>query len=374
MSRARVVVVAALAIAACQPAPHEGWDWGLPPGVPPPIVPADNPMSAERVELGRHLFWDTRLSGNETQACGSCHAQERGFTDGLLVSMGSTGDLTPRNAMSLTNVAYLPVLTWANPAITTLEVQAHGPMFGEDPVELGLSGREDELLARLRGDARYLAMFRDAFPGESDPISIDNIVRAIACFERTMLSFDSPYDRYVYRGDRAAMSESAVRGMELFFTERLECFHCHGGFNFTDSNTHAGMAVPEFGFHNNALYNIDGRGGYPEPNTGIYAHTGDRRDMGRFRAPTLRNIELTAPYMHDGSIATLEEVLDHYAAGGRTIESGPNAGVGSESPLKNIFLHGFELTPQEREDVLAFLRSLTDRTFAEDPRFASPFE
>jgi cytochrome c peroxidase len=275
--------------------------------------------------------------------------------------------------MGLVNIAYAARLTWANPVLETLEDQALGPMFGEDPVELGLAGREDELVTRLRDHPAYPMMFSEAFPNDPDPISVGNIVRAIASFERTIISGDAAYDRYTYGGDDDALSESAQRGRDLFFSERLECFHCHGGFNFTDSVTHAGQPLPETPFHNNALYNVDGRGGYPAPNRGIYEHTGEPRDMGHFRAPSLRNIELTAPYMHDGSIATLDEVLDHYAAGGRTIESGPTAGVGADSPLKSVFMHGFELTAAERADVLAFLRSLTDEALTRDPRFSDPF-
>lgn len=374
---ATLVVLAPIlgaALAGC-PAEPAGYEWDLPQGFPRPRVPADDPMSAAKVELGRFLFYDVRLSGNQTQACGSCHRQEIAFTDGLPVSMGSTGDSTPRGSMSLANIAYVPELTWANPALVALEDQALVPMFGERPVELGLSGMEDVLVERLRtsSDPDYRAMFAAAFPGDAEPITITNVVRAIASFERTMLSGDSPYDRYTYGADRTAMSESALRGRDLFFSERLECFHCHGGFAFTDSVTHEGQPLPEGGYHNNALYNIDGRGAYPDGNRGLYEHTMDPRDMGRFRAPTLRNIALTAPYMHDGSIATLDEVLDHYAAGGRTIGSGPYAGIGSDSPLKSVFLHGFELTPEERADVLAFLNALTDETFVTDPRLSDPF-
>src|SRR5690606_2793154 len=162
-------------------------------------------------------------------------------------------------------------------------------------------------------DARYPGMFAAAFPADAEPITIANVVRALACFERSIISARSPYDRWRYGGDDEALSESAKRGMALFFSERLECSHCHGGFNFTDSVAHDGQPLPESGFHNNGLYNVDGRGGYPETNRGLYDHTGQARDMGRFRAPTLRNIELTAPYMHDGSLATLDDVLDHYA-------------------------------------------------------------
>jgi cytochrome c peroxidase len=355
----------------CGPA-EPAWDWGLPAGIPAPRVPADNPMSAEKVALGRRLFYDARLSGNETQACAGCHDPTLAFTDGRPVSVGSTGEMTPRSAMALANVAYNPVQTWANEAVITLEDQALLPMFGTSPVELGLSGREAELLARLSADASYPEMFAAAFPEDEAPISVTNVVRAIACFERTMLSFDSPFDRWFYGGDESAVSDSVRRGYDLFNTNELECFHCHGGFNFTDGVTHDGTVIAEVQFHNTGLYNIDGRGGYPEPNRGLYESTGVPTDMGRFRAPTLRNIAVTAPYMHDGSIATLDAVLDHYAAGGRTIEGGPNAGVGSESPLKNIFIHGFTLTAEQRADVLALLESLTDDAFLTDPALGPP--
>ena len=373
MRRARtaIAILLALGAGACAP-PASTYEWELPPGFPTPVVPDDNPMSDEKVELGRYLFFDRRLSGNQTQSCGDCHEQSRAFTDGRAVSTGSTGDMTPRSSMSLVNVAYNATYTWANPGLVHLEEQALVPMFGEAPVELGLAGREDELVQRLRDEPLYPPMFAAAFPADADPITITNIVRAIASFQRTIISAGSPWDRY-QRGDASAVSESAIRGRELFDSERFECFHCHGGFNFTDSATHTGQPLPDGQFHNDALYNIDGRGAYPEPNRGLYEHDRDLRHMGFFRAPTLRNIELTAPYMHDGSIATLDEVLDHYAAGGRTIESGPNAGVGAESPLKSIFLHGFEATPQEREDLLTFLRSLTDPGLATDPRFANPW-
>ncbi len=369
---ARAWLLAALALVGCPTEPTPAWDWDLPPGIPHPRVPADNPMSGAKVELGRRLFYDTALSGNGTQSCASCHDPSLAFTDGLAVSVGSTGERTPRGSMALVNVAYNPVLTWANPALTNLEDQALVPMFGERPVELGLAGMEEALVARLSADARYPAMFADAFPDDAAPITVTNVVRAIASFERTLLSFDSPFDRWYYGGDETAVGDDVRRGYDLFNTNRLECFHCHGGFNFTDNRMEDGTVIPEIQFHNTALYNIDGRGGYPEPNRGLYETTRDNNDMGRFRAPTLRNIAVTAPYMHDGSIATLDEVLDHYAAGGRTSTDGPPAGVGADSPLKNIFLHGFTLTAEERADVLALLESLTDDTFLTNPDFGPP--
>ena len=347
--------------------------WNLPRGFPTPKVPADNPMSAEAVELGRHLFYDTRLSGTGTFACATCHQQARAFADDKPRGVGSTGAVHPRGAMSLTNVAYNPVFTWANPTVTRLEDQALVPMFGTDPVELGLSGYERALLTRLRTEPAYQRRFPDSFPDDRDPFTIGNITKALASFERTLLSGGSPYDRYRTTFDMNAISPAAHRGEDLFFSDRVGCFHCHAGINFTQAVDFEKRVPTPMEFHNTGLYNIDGQGAYPAPNTGVHAVTGKPSDMGRFRPPTLRNIALTAPYMHDGSIATLDEVLSHYAAGGRTIASGPLKGVGAASPLKSPFIKGFTLSAEERADLLAFLESLTDMAFTTDPRFSNPW-
>jgi cytochrome c peroxidase len=349
------------------------YPWNLPPGFPAPKVPDDNPISREKVELGHFVFYDTRMSGNQTQSCASCHQQALAFSDGLPVGIGSTGQMHPRNSMSLTNAGYGATLAWANPLLTALEKQVLLPMFGDAPVELGLAGKEDELVARFTADARYQRMFAEAFPGQADAISVNTIVQALTSFVRTLISGNAPYDRYVNGLDDNALSPSAQHGGQLFFTERLECFHCHGGFAFSDSVNFAGNQFDETPFHNNGLYNIDGMGGYPPNNTGIFAITNVPSDMGSFKAPTLRNIELTAPYMHDGSIATLDGVIDHYAAGGRTITEGPYAGDGSKNPFKSGFIRGFQLTDQERQDVLNFLKSLTDTDFVTNPHFSDPF-
>lgn len=349
------------------------WGWELPADLPPPQVPADNPMNASKVELGRWLFYDPRLSGNGTMSCATCHIQSLAFTDGMPRSVGSTGEVHPRGAMSLVNVAYASRLTWANPLLDRLEDQALTPLLGDRPVEMGLRNGEQRFAELLRGESRYSELASRAFPGDADPHSLLNGVRAISAFIRTINSFDAPYDRYL-AGDAGAMSEAAERGMELFFSERLECFHCHGGFNFTDSTTHANTNVERVGFHNTGLYNLDGIGGYPLDNTGLFDMTGEVRDMGRFKAPSLRNIAVTAPYMHDGSVATLEDVIANYERGGRLIEEGAQAGDGRLSPFKSEFVTGFELTAAERADLLIFLEALTDETLLTDPRFASPFK
>ena len=349
------------------------YEWNLPKGFPRPVVPADNPMSAAKVDLGRHLFYDLRLSGNGEQSCATCHQQDRAFTDGLASSVGSTGEEHPRNSMSVVNVAYAPTLTWANPKLTALEDQALVPMFGRHPIELGL-GEDREWLGVLRREARYTTLFPGAFPGDADPFSRLNVVRAIAAFERTIVSARSPYDRYHFDRDEQALSPSAKRGEVLFHSQPMACFTCHGSITFAGQIVSAGS--PPRGpveFHNTGLYNLPGLLSYPERNTGLYETTRDPKDVGKFKAPTLRNVAVTAPYMHDGSIASLEDVLAHYAAGGRTMTEGPYKGIGHDNPNKSPRIRGFPLSPEDRTDLLAFLRSLTDDEVLRDPRLSNPW-
>jgi len=349
------------------------FQWSLPDNFPLPVEPMDNPMSEARFQLGRHLFYDQRLSGNGTQACADCHDQALSFTDGLAVSVGSTGEFHSRNSQSLLNSAYNSTLTWANPSLITLEKQIVIPLFGDNPVEHGINDSNKEIvLTRIKEEPRYPPMFAEAFPEHGEPINYQNITRSLASFVRGMVSFNTPFDHFE-RGDANALSASAQRGRALFFGEDMECFHCHGGYNFSDSTVDRNMQFVERPFHNTGLFNIDGNGAFPEGNQGIIEITGDPADMGKFRAPTLRNIELTAPYMHDGSIASLEEVIEFYAAGGRIIESGPKQGDGRFNPFKDGFVNGFELTPERKTDLISFLKSLTDRDFITNNRFANPW-
>jgi cytochrome c peroxidase len=350
------------------------YPFGLPAWAPAPLEPEGNPTTPAKVELGRRLFYDVRLSKDGSMACSSCHEQARAFTDGRPVSPGVTGQTTPRNAMSLANAGYAPALTWANPLLHSLEQQALVPLIGTEPQELGLAGMETEIAERLIEEPVYRRLFADAFPEARGAISLATITRALAAFQRTLISVRSPYDRYRYEGDVDAVSEAVIRGEALFFSERLECHHCHGGLHLSDTVLHERNRIGELAYHNTGLYNLDGRGAYPKTNTGIAEITGRPEDMGRFRAPSLRNVAVTAPYMHDGSIATLDEVIDHYAAGGRTIPGGPNAGVGRDNPFKSAFVPGFMLTTEERADLIAFLKSLTDEEFLRDPRFSDPWK
>jgi len=345
------------------------YHWNKPAWVPDPVVPKDNPMSVDKVELGRHLFYDKRLSADNSMACATCHIQSKAFTDGKALSPGINGHDGVRSAMMLANVAYLPVLTWANPNQKQLERQMLNPMFGANPVELGMEGKEKELFARLKADPKYTAMFRQAFPQEKGTINLSTITKAIASFERSLLSFDSPYDRYKYGGQTQALSDAAKRGEALFFGEELECSHCHGGFNFTDNVQHARLAFPEVGFHNTGMYNVDGKGTYRADNHGIREVTGDAADEGKFRTPTLRNIAVTAPYMHDGSLANLRDVIRrHYAVKGKAVSDGQ-----PPSPLRDSFIEGFKIGDAEVDDLVAFLESLTDTTFLSDSKLSDPF-
>jgi len=341
--------------------------------MPKPMEPVANPTTAEKVQLGRKLFYDVRLSRDQTKSCSSCHEQARAFTDGLPLSPGVTGELTTRNSMSLANAGYSPTLTWANPLMHSMEQQALIPLVGEHPVELGMAGLDDELASRLRAEPSYPDLFRASFPEVSGQISLATVTRALAAFQRTLVSANSPYDRYRYEGDIDAVSDAVIRGEALFFSEKFECHHCHNGVNFNDTVFHERDPHGQRAFHNTGLYNLDSDGAYPLRDTGVMSVTGRSQDMGRFKAPTLRNIAVTGPYMHDGSISTLDEVIDHYAAGGRTIASGASAGIGSDNPLKSSFVPGFTISDQERADLKAFLNSLTDETFLTNPNYSNPW-
>lgn len=347
--------------------------WQLPADFPTPLVPADNPLTAAKAELGRHLFYDRRLSGNGTQACAGCHHPDKAFTDGRQVALGSTGEAHPRNAQGLANVVYHPTLTWANPSLLSLEAQLQVPLFGDNPVEMGVNEHNQaEVLGRIRADTtRYGVLFAQAFPQATGPIDWPHITQALASFQRTLISADSRYDRYLQ--GRGTLSAAELRGLNLFFGEKAECFHCHAGHNLNDQVVHASTRVLDTPFHNTGLYNIGNTGNFPAHNQGLYETTQRPADRGKFRAPSLRNVEVTAPYMHDGSVPTLQAVLQHYAAGGRLITSGPHAGDGRVHPNKSDLVSRIELDAQEQADIVAFLKTLTDEAFLRDPRHANPF-
>ncbi|HUQ10540.1 MAG TPA: cytochrome c peroxidase [Steroidobacteraceae bacterium] len=312
-------LLAALAVSA-SPGAHAGaFEWNLPAGFAAPVVPADNPMSEAKVALGRALFADPRLSISGRHSCQSCHDPARAFTDGLPRSRGAQGDTLPLNAPTLFNVAYNASYGWREPKIRTLEQQMRGPLFNEHPRELGLAGREAVVTAQLGADARLRTAFRDAFPDDAEPVSMRNIVRAIAAFERTLIRGGSPFDRYVFEGDHSALDAPQKRGMQLFFAG-AGCSACHGGINFSGPWTDAAHPAAEPAF--------------ADVGTGVAV-----------RVPTLRNLGATAPYLHDGRLATLEAVLDNYEKVAADASADPR-------------LRRAPLTTEDRAALLAFLRSL----------------
>jgi cytochrome c peroxidase len=285
-------------------------------------VPADNPMTVAKVALGAKLFADPRLSITGQHSCQSCHSPERAFTDGLARSRGATGEELPLNAPTLLNVAYHSSLGWRDANVRTLEQQMHGPLFNRHPRELGLAGREALVERELAADGEMARAFGAAFPGLSEPVSMDNVIRAIAAYERTLFAGRSAFDRYIFSGEHDALSERQKAGMQLFFSARAGCAACHGGVNF------AGAWVDRD--HTRA-----------DP---VFADTGTGVAV---RVPTLRNLPATAPYMHDGRFSSLDQVLDHYESL-------------AADPAADPRLRRATLTTSERADLGEFLMSLAD--------------
>jgi cytochrome c peroxidase len=369
------------------PASPPDFEWDLPDYVQAPQLPAGARMTKALVALGEALFHEPRLSLDGKLSCASCHERARAFTVAEATHLGATGLRTPRNAQSLANVAFARYLTWSNLTLVTLEQQALNPLFGDNPVELGagtISGSPDHydplrLRATVGQDPELSQLFAAAYPERpaSAAPSWDDAIAALAAFQRSLLSFSAPYDAFL-RSEEGALSPAQERGRVLFFSERLACGACHRGPLLSAAfPTDGSRPEREEVFFNNGLYNLAGgpsaylsgeRTRYVAPSIGIGEFTQDAADDGKFRVPSLRNVTVTAPYMHDGSLPTLETVLDHYARGGTLTVDGPHAGDGALHPEKDPRVRGFELTATERDELLAFLGSLTDRSFLIDER------
>ena len=244
-----------------------------------------------------------------------------------------------------------------------------GPLFTNHPEEMGLT--EDLLHERLNDFERYSNLFTDAFPSNSDPITTENIITTIAAFTRTIVSSNSRYDQYLEGVTPFTTQED--QGMALFFSERLRCSMCHGGVFFDEPLMEVVGTPNRHGYFNTGLYHLDSAGTYPENGQGLIEVTGNPNDMGVFRVPTLRNLAATYPWMHDGSEIDLRNIILNYAAGGRVIQTGPNAGDGRLNPNKSELVQGFEITEDEIEALLAFLHTLNDAQLLTDERYASPF-
>ncbi len=318
------------------------YSFPVPEHFPQPLFDTQNPMSREGIELGRMLFYDVRLSANNKVSCASCHKQALAFSDGVAFSKaGVSATALLRHSPALINMA------WANNGLfwdggsTNLESQVFGPLTAHDEMSQNLY----ELLDELNAVPDYVARFKSAF---DDEISSQNVAKALAQFQRTLISADSKYDRYKLGKPGATLSSLELKGLELV---KQKCQGCHAGELFTDN-----------GYHNNGIdadfTNWDHEGLY----LGRFRISYKDSDLGSFKTPTLRNAALTAPYMHDGRLATLEQVIDHYSDGIRNSET--------LSPL--LPAGGMKLTSDEKQAILSFLNALTDQAFISDPALKAP--
>lgn len=306
----------------------------IPAGFPQPPIPSDNPLTAEKIALGKRLFFDPILSRDSSVSCSSCHFQEHAFADPMQFSLGVEARKGERNAPVLFNLAYNDVFMFDG-GIPTLDLQVLAPLDAHFEMDFTMKG----IIERLQKHPTYPAAFRKVFGTEVSPFGL---TRAITAFERTMISGNAPYDQYTYQGEADALSEAARRGMALFSSDSLSCSSCHSGFRFTN-----------VGFEQNGLY-VAGQ------DSGRMRVTLKESDRGKFKVPTLRNIEVSGPYMHDGRFQTLDQVIDHYASGG------------NPHPNKSPLIRGFRISETEKQDLIAFLHALTDRSFLTNPAFSKP--
>ena len=302
------------------------YDIITPYGFPDMIIPEDNPMTFEGVELGRKLFNDPILSANNTLACINCHMPESSFSDPNQLSTGIDGFLGNRNSSALINLGWSSSFNWDG-SVKSLEEQAFEPVTNS----LEMHNSWNNVENTLNQDEEYLLLFKQAY--NIDYIDSTHVVMAIAQFERTLISNNSKFDKYS-RGEEV-FTKSELNGFAIFNSERGDCFHCHGTSLFTDNL-----------FHNNGL-DVE-----PFLDLGLGKITENTSDNGKFKTPTLRNIEVSAPYMHDGRFATLEKVIEHYDSGGHFSST--------VDPLMKKLGVGLNLTNQEKSDLIAFLKTLTD--------------
>ncbi len=313
----------------------------IPQGFPTMPIPEDNLMTVEGIELGRRLFYDPILSGDNTQSCATCHAQEFAFTDNAKqFSTGIDGIEGTRNSMQVINVGWMPDLFWDGRAIG-VEEQALGPV--PNPIEMHQEWTE--AMEKLNASSNYPDLFFKAFGTKN----IDSILvtKAIAQFERTLISSNSKWDRYLRGEANLTLAES--KGFEIFFTEKGDCFHCHSTILFADNL-----------FHNNGLDSVF-------TDKGLFEFTGDVNDIGKFKTPTLRNLEFTGPFMHDGRFESIEDVVDFYSHDVKWSST-------IDPLMKKVEQGGVQLMDDEKESLISFLKTLTDTTFINNPEFSNPFE
>ena len=320
-----------------------------------------------KIELGRYLFFDRRLSVNNTRSCATCHNPQFAFTDGYKRSLGVYADLHQRNTQPLFNLAYFKYFTAADSTLHSPLQQMDNPLFNNHPAEMGVKGNEENILQKIATDENYKQLFAEV----KTEISWAGIKNVISLFINSLQSGNSPYDKFK-SGDSAALTPSQKNGLQLFFSAELKCASCHGGINFSTPSVTNEKGDTLFYF-NTGLFNIDGKGAYPAYDEGLYQSTKSKADIGKFRVPSLRNLAFTSPYFHDGSAASLTEVVDAYTNGGRKIIDGIYKGDGSRNPYKHALIKGFSFSETDKINLISFLQSLSDSSFINNPTYQNPF-
>lgn len=331
------------------------------------------PLS-KKAEWGKALFFEPRLSANGKISCATCHETQRAFTESRATSKDIEGHSVHRNSPTLINSAHMDILTWSNPVLRKLENQIIVPLFLDTPGEMALIRVWPKVRSEVLEKSPHIEMFRNAFPEERGTPDTRHLFSALAEFVRTLEAFDSPYDRFL-AGEKNALSSGALRGRELFFSQRTNCGSCHSGVLLSNAAKKEfliakdPLALPavkdEEGnvlqFAHNGLFNWDGKGGVPEKHEGLYEFSLKLGDRGKFRIPPLRNVARTPPYMHDGSISTLEAVVEHYNLGG-THRCMKKRGC-VPAPQKHALIRPLFLSASEKQALVEFLKSLSTRKF-----------
>ena len=326
------------------------------------------------LQIGRHLFFDTRLSVNQTRSCGSCHNPVFAFTDSYRRSVGAFGDFTQRNSLPLFNLNTARYLTYADSSLHLAIQQMSNPLHNTNPVEMGVnSSNEQAILKLLNSDAVYKKLLneRQLHVPDETAITWPLIRRAISAYLYSIQSYDAPFDRWK-NGDSTALSNEQLNGYRLFMSTQTGCCRCHGGRNFSQPESDEHGRFPYYA--NIGLYNTVNSGHYPDRDLGLAEHTHQTADIGAFRIPTLRNLSFTAPYFHDGSVEQLEEALDISLEGGRVIEKGTLKGDGRLHPNRHPWVKQVYLSKLEKQQLLAFLIALNDSSIRTNEHYQNPFE
>jgi cytochrome c peroxidase len=324
-------------------------------------------LQNKQIEIGRYLFFDRRLSINNTRSCATCHNPDFAFTDGYKRSLGAFADLHIRNTQPIFNLSQLKYFTSADSNIHNALTQMQQPLFGTHVIEMGVGTDKEAVLQKISNDNMYENLFAQA----ALTFSWDNILKCIAQFENNITSYNSAYDKFLH-GDKLALNKEQKKGMNLFFSNDLKCASCHGGINFSSPNFAENKDTTYY--FNIGLYNVDGKNNYPNYDQGLYNITKSENDKGKFRVPTLRNLAFTAPYFHDGSAASLTEVVNHYAKGGRTIFTGAYKGNGASNKFKHAFIGGFKISEMDKINLIQFLLALSDSGFIKNASYQNPFK